>query len=515
MFSSLLVALSIAVGGIGGGSVSIDTLANYVIDKHEPNGSGPSATSLVNLDMEAYFYHLGDNIIENNYGNCGFTAIGMLLSYYDSFWNDDIIPEAWDSGTESFGYKARSNSDATSYQSPGCIGIQAGDMTLSQMESYLSKQGLSSDSDEYKFALDEMLYDFALDEIDAGSLMGELLRVAIEDSVMDFQADNDEEDKNVEKTITSLAVNNTIMNGLIENYFADNNLTSQYEVNIITNKIGDASGGSDQIREEIIELVKEGYPVIVGGNGVDESGSGYGHDLVIYDYDSDSDTLYGNMGWGSEHTHDDVDAFFNIRYSDYWALDFSDVPTGRSDNMYLTDIGTYWSPGTDEFYAILRPEDYGFDDAYYSYEITTSKHLSSVSISIEATFTRLRCGYIQEEAINISTRRYSPGTAYLAVEFDNPIVGVDIELSWWSYTEYTYDYDSDYWIGYIVDGIQYEAVDLWDLTISKDRNNPTTVSLTFDSPVDGYVIYGQSYNPVNDRNKGRLSILNTTVVFDS
>ena len=32
----------------------------------------------------------------NYKGSCGYVAIGMLLSYYDTFLSDDIIPEQYD-----------------------------------------------------------------------------------------------------------------------------------------------------------------------------------------------------------------------------------------------------------------------------------------------------------------------------------------------------------------------------------------------------------------------------------
>ncbi len=46
--------------------------------------------------MTAYFDNLTYNIGVNYKGSCGYVAIAMLLSYYDTYWNDNIIPEQYD-----------------------------------------------------------------------------------------------------------------------------------------------------------------------------------------------------------------------------------------------------------------------------------------------------------------------------------------------------------------------------------------------------------------------------------
>lgn len=48
-----------------------------------------------NPGMSTYFQNLV-NIGANEYGSCGYVGIGMLLSYYDTFWCDDFIDEKYD-----------------------------------------------------------------------------------------------------------------------------------------------------------------------------------------------------------------------------------------------------------------------------------------------------------------------------------------------------------------------------------------------------------------------------------
>ena len=46
--------------------------------------------------ITSYFDNLTYNLGMNYKGSCGYVAIGMLLSYYDSFLDDNIIPEQYD-----------------------------------------------------------------------------------------------------------------------------------------------------------------------------------------------------------------------------------------------------------------------------------------------------------------------------------------------------------------------------------------------------------------------------------
>lgn len=48
-----------------------------------------------------YFRGLTDNFGENVFNSCGYVAIGQLLSYYDTYLDDDIIDEKYD--IQSFG----------------------------------------------------------------------------------------------------------------------------------------------------------------------------------------------------------------------------------------------------------------------------------------------------------------------------------------------------------------------------------------------------------------------------
>lgn len=60
--------------------------------------------------------------------------------------------------------------------------------------------------------------------------------------------------------------------------------------------------------QEIKTYVKLGHPVIVAivGNETGKVLSRVGHVIVAYDYDEDTDTLYGHFGWDSAYNHTNV-----------------------------------------------------------------------------------------------------------------------------------------------------------------------------------------------------------------
>lgn len=48
------------------------------------------------FSMQTYFANLEKYLPSNPVGSCGYVAIASALSYYDNFYNDDIIPEKYE-----------------------------------------------------------------------------------------------------------------------------------------------------------------------------------------------------------------------------------------------------------------------------------------------------------------------------------------------------------------------------------------------------------------------------------
>lgn len=52
--------------------------------------------SIIKISNSKYFWNLNQNYSYNRSGNCTIIAFEMLLSYFDSFYDDDIVPEEYD-----------------------------------------------------------------------------------------------------------------------------------------------------------------------------------------------------------------------------------------------------------------------------------------------------------------------------------------------------------------------------------------------------------------------------------
>ncbi len=48
------------------------------------------------FDMKSYFENLYTNVPYNSNGSCGYVSLISVMSYYDSFFNDNIIPEVYE-----------------------------------------------------------------------------------------------------------------------------------------------------------------------------------------------------------------------------------------------------------------------------------------------------------------------------------------------------------------------------------------------------------------------------------
>jgi hypothetical protein len=163
----------------------------------------------------------------------------------------------------------------------------------------------------------------------------------------------------------------------------------------------------------------------------------------------------------------------------------------------------------------ISPGEYDFPEGY-----CTSEEEKEVTIG-DVTFNtkRLRTGFIENEYINLCPRKEGFGTAYLEFEFDKPVTGIDINLSFWSDDERYYAADNpeasiDYWDDSINDWDH--SLDLLEANMPTDRTNQKTYSIKFDKPTTKFRIYAHFNNMTGytDRNKGRISIGNMVIYFN-
>lgn len=77
----------------------------------------PGVTQKVDyFNKSNYFEKLSENKIINYEGECSYISLSMFLSYYDTFLNDDIIPEHYEN---SVSITSGADLNATNFESPG------------------------------------------------------------------------------------------------------------------------------------------------------------------------------------------------------------------------------------------------------------------------------------------------------------------------------------------------------------------------------------------------------------
>lgn len=486
---------------------------------------GPGGGEIVEVPkpyIYNYYKHLNLNKPANTMGICGYTAISMFLSYYDSYYSDLFIEEKYDASVNVESHVFDMIEDVKAYQSPGVIDTIKGFPKIESMESEIELSGITDkNSSAYKEALDQKIMTWVYEQIDSGSFLGYLFEIALSKNIIKPHFSEDFSHVINDTYVRDLGMNYEGIDTILKTYIElNNNLNGN--VSIITGQATNSDKNENlrisensRIRSEVINIVKSGNPVIMGGNHRESNGNITGHDVVAYYYDSTNDILYGNLGWGSDDTCANLDEYFNYKMADYWSISItSNLLRERTNNYIFTDKDAYYSPSFGCLFNTIAPSDYGYAQAYNDSELT--KEITLKDTAEVFSTKRLRCGYIEKEAINLSTRgKKSEGLSYLEFTFNKPIELIEIELSWWSDDERVSSTDSTYIFEYYSEtGFYFTRFDFWsDISLNADRNKPNFITPNISEEFYSFRFYATSSNPINDRNKGRLSLFDITIVY--
>lgn len=211
-----------------------------------------------------YFYNLRENFGNNAYGSCGYVSLGMLLSFYDAYWDDSLIPNSYDVSTI-FTPKKQQLADfdlvPSNTDSPG-IRFESADLFNGcSAKEYLEVAKLNKDS-YFQFKL------FNLSENCFGS----------------FKLD----DRN-----GTLGLSGGQMSQLLNYYLHTYRQYSNKEavVNIYE------SNNAAYMKNNAVKNIKDGKPTILV---VKQPNSKKAHSVVAYDYDQINDEIYVHPGWRNE-----------------------------------------------------------------------------------------------------------------------------------------------------------------------------------------------------------------------
>lgn len=298
---------------------------------------------------------------------------------------------------------------------------------------------------------------------------------------------------------------------MIEKYYQSKNI--HYVSNVSEGNWGDL------ITARQVAIIKNAIdnnrPVIASG-----SIAGRPHSVVAYAYNNDYVWVHTGWGyvsavsWNMFNSH----IFDFEKYGNAGAIDI--FPSGNhfhSDNFYNEEDDEYLCMcGSTLKKQLIMPQDYQFQDAYPAIDTYTVVNLAN-GFSFETN--RLRTGYIQKETINLSPKRSGAGTAYLEYKFHNPIARINVDLSYWSANEQidlsNFKCKFEYFDRTSVDN-PIEVVDLVnDVDLSTDRNHPDNFTFHFcKDNLTRFRFYSTS-EAKGDRNKGRLSIGDMVVYYET
>lgn len=479
--------------------------------------------------LYTYYRHLNNNKPYNNLGICGYTAISMFLSFFDTYWNDLIIEEKYESNVTNI----NSNSLYKNYyyESPGVYNnLSYSSPSMNSLINELKNLGYTdSNSIEYKKELDKLIMREINSQIKEGTFLGKLFSIGLNNGSIIPHSTLDSYNSNSDNYLNGIGVNYTIMNNILTDYVNTNSFLSN-EVNIVTGK-NNYDRSSDlqnyeidrnRIRNNIIQLLKEGKPVIIGGQGFDDKNnnnaqdineSTWGHVAIAYEYDEANDIIYGNLGWSSSYNHANFDNQFNLGITDYWTFNFKNNSQNMTNHYYFNDYNASYSPYRKKVFNELKPEEYEFEQSYNFAEIASEITIPNSLNKNTIQFKRLRTGFIENQYINLSPRRIGAGIAYLEYSLSQPIVELDVNLSFWSKKEFTNSYNSEYLIQYYDDEWK-TALNLWDdISLSTSRLSPTSLKFIFPFKITKFRFYSSSIYE-SDRNKGRLSIFEMRLCYE-
>lgn len=514
-----------------------------------------------------YFENLLDYSPMNTGYSCGYVSLIQAMSFYDTFYNDNIIPETYDRGAID-----KTNETDVKAISPGVL-----------------RQNYSGDQSYYQFCHNTQEYDLQS-------------RLTVERNIH-FETDSDavEEQDGELVPVFQQRIGGWDYQKVLDKFYKN------YDISVFVNSYQGLSN------ENFIQLIKEtidtGNPIIVHIKKFDTSGKEVAfHSVVAYDYDNNG--IYANFGWyrfntrdlllggkngyslitdaftlnysANGHTHsnnyvisgrsycgcnisDEINfantvTWNNVPPTVYWMKDnldanetytisFRPYKNGADIVSYTTKFNqitiaiqdwqnilnqcngeyyvrfkrnstnTNYNPSTFMFFEptgvmehiTLSPAEYGFEAQYFFYE--KIKEIGQGTHTI--TTTRLRCGYIENEYIVLSPRRDGALTAYLAYEFNNCVYRIDVDLALWSANEFINQYNATAILQYKNgNGEWITCCDLLrDIVLSTDRNNPLKYSILFPEGTYEFRFYMTSVYGA-DRNKGRLCIGDMSIYLE-
>ena len=339
--------------------------------------------------LVSYFDNLTYNFGVNYKGSCGYVAIGMILSYYDSYISDNIVPEQYD--IASIG---NSTDMISRRNSPG------------SMRDLIANPNNSAD---YFYARNLSPYDYYayVTSLQNSSLHSKLISIGASLGYFAFT-----EEDNPAGTTFGQRLN------VLTNYFENNTDLSGDDYAFLYINYQNSPDKSNLVKEFTINQIKAGNPVLLAVAGDDG-----GHAVIAYDYDEVTGQIFCHMGWGGNTTHVTPESQGFTIYRSALVINFN-IDHTHSLNYGVTSIvnnvptTSYYCYDNCEIVTYTRSNttlDHNFHYNYYStnqHEAVCGDCNHSIYLAHEYTYlpyTNLKhkslcddCGYYKYEAHVIS-----------------------------------------------------------------------------------------------------------------
>ena len=301
-----------------------------------------------------YFYNLTYYYPHNVVGTCGYVAMAMLLAYYDCYWDDNLVPDAY---MTSANWATNSipdencDSEYTIYRSPGDFDTIPKNTRNDIRDEW---SALSKSDPNYEYEKNRLWQEYQgyLADQDYDTLHYLLIHLLADKNTI-----GENENMNTEKIRGRLG--EELQEELIADYLNHVGQSSNWQYELVDDfryTYADPfissydpsytvpnSTNHDYLRYKIIEYVNAGIPVYATINynkeGEEEKTS---HCVIVYDYDATEDILYVHSGWhGTQNNyhHKDVTTFGvdgQVYFRSYMVLQ----PIGEhihSSNYYFDD----------------------------------------------------------------------------------------------------------------------------------------------------------------------------------
>lgn len=253
-------------------------------------------------------------------------------------------------------------------------------------------------------------------------------------------------------------------------------------------------------------------------NGIDNNrpviSNGSGHSTVAFAYNDEYVWVHTGWGWIGATPWSTYESGLFSNYS-AGCIDISNIEKHiHSDNYYSYNNNIYICPcGQHYSSTTITPENWGFDARYYfENEGIKSKQIQQNGLTINTN--RLRCGFIENEYINLSPKRQGAGEAYIEMYFDESVRKFEINLSYWQSLDKLSSLDSTAYLEVLnTENKWVRATDLInDVNLSTDRTHQETYSYNY----VGNEIWGiritMTSPATGSRNLGRISLGNLTMI---